>query len=195
MINSTQKRIRCPFSDGRFPLGLLCSRQPFPDFDDMVAMLLLVNQKSSLFDEIVTDAMVACLLEIQGQSIGRFEKKESRDASDPMTLVMIDRIKMLMAANPHAGISKPPRLWSEELSGDQSLYDIAMYRLDRPSLLHILFQSHAYYLNPDVRLTLTRIFLERDTRVLQWPGLLESLVPLQAAILYGDAKVVGKTLP
>ena len=57
----------------------------------------------------------------------------------------------------------------------------------------MLLQSFSFYLNRDVRLTLTRMFLERDARVLQWQGLMERLLPLQAAIINGDAKVTEET--
>ena len=185
-------KVRHPFSNGQFPLGLLCTREPFPDFDNMLTMLLNINEKSSSYDAIVTGAMEACLREIQGRSISQHKANKSGEV-DSITLVVVERIKMLMTANPRAGISDPPRGWSETYSEDMSWHYADIYKLEHPSLLHMLLQSFSFYLNRDVRLTLTRMFLERDARVLQWQGLMERLLPLQAAIINGDAKVTEET--
>ena len=181
---------RNPEARGHYPLGLLCKREPFPDFDDMLAILLLANKKSSSYDEIVTDAIEACLSEIQGRSWET--KNKIHEETDPTTMIMVERIKMLMAANSKAGIAVAPRHWYPN-SADQSLMYMSVYRLDRPSLLHILLESDAFYLNSTVRLMLAQMFIERDPRVLQWQADLESLLPLQAAIIYGDAKVIDQT--
>ena len=180
---------RNPKSKGHFPLGLLCMRDDlFPDYDDMLAILLLANKKSSSYDEIVTDAIEACLNVILERS---WETKSNKIhvETDPTTMIMVERIKMLMTANPKAGIAVAPRHWYPN-SGDQSWMDMNVYHLERTSLLHALLRSDALYLNHNVRLTLTRMFLERDSRVLQFQAHIESQLPLQAAIINADAKVV-----
>ena len=122
----------------------------------MLAILLLTNKATTSYDEIVTDAIDACLDVIQQRSWEA--NKQGHEETDPTTMIVVERIKMLMTANPKAGIAVAPRHWypnAEDMN--------VSYTLNRPSLLHKLFHSDLFYLNPNVRLTLTRMFLERDS--------------------------------